>query len=160
MFTGESAMEHAEVDVNDPDFWKKVLPDLVTPDMMLIRLEEEIGEEEEEEEEIIGVVEKFWKDLSQMMLGMLDLQRRGQLPDRQKASCMKLLLRISLRSAVFDSDQCTQAKDWLAVLEGTRNRRNRLEYMQSEEIRGETREEEEEEGEDEEEGEEEEEEER
>jgi hypothetical protein len=29
MFTGELAMEHAEIDVNDPDFWKKVLPDLV-----------------------------------------------------------------------------------------------------------------------------------
>ena len=24
MFTGENAMEHAEIDVNDPDFWKKV----------------------------------------------------------------------------------------------------------------------------------------
>jgi len=35
MFTGESAMEHAEVDVNDPDFWKKVLPDLVRPKMSL-----------------------------------------------------------------------------------------------------------------------------
>jgi hypothetical protein len=29
MFTGESAAKHAEIDVNDPDFWKKVLPDLV-----------------------------------------------------------------------------------------------------------------------------------
>jgi hypothetical protein len=24
LFTGEGAMEHAEIDVNDPDFWKKV----------------------------------------------------------------------------------------------------------------------------------------
>ena len=38
MFTGESSMEHAEIDVNDPDFWKKVLPDLVTPDIMFERL--------------------------------------------------------------------------------------------------------------------------
>jgi hypothetical protein len=29
MFTGEMAMEHAQIDVNDPDFWSKVLPDLV-----------------------------------------------------------------------------------------------------------------------------------
>ena len=38
MFTGESSLEHAEIDVNDPDFWKKVLPDLVTPDIMFERL--------------------------------------------------------------------------------------------------------------------------
>jgi hypothetical protein len=25
MFTGESSMEHADIDVNDPDFWKKVI---------------------------------------------------------------------------------------------------------------------------------------
>ena len=29
LFTGDLAKEHAEIDVNDPDFWKKVLPDLV-----------------------------------------------------------------------------------------------------------------------------------
>ena len=29
IFTGASASEFAEVDVNDPDFWRKVLPDLV-----------------------------------------------------------------------------------------------------------------------------------
>lgn len=29
IFAGDSAVEFAEVDVNDPDFWKKVLPDLV-----------------------------------------------------------------------------------------------------------------------------------
>lgn len=27
MFTGEGAMEHAEIDVKGPDFWTKVLPD-------------------------------------------------------------------------------------------------------------------------------------
>lgn len=30
MFTGDSSLAHAEIDVNDPDFWKKVLPDLVS----------------------------------------------------------------------------------------------------------------------------------
>ena len=29
VFTGDGAAEHADVDVNDPDFWRKVLPDLV-----------------------------------------------------------------------------------------------------------------------------------
>ncbi|KAJ1392125.1 hypothetical protein B484DRAFT_459445 [Ochromonadaceae sp. CCMP2298] len=34
-FTGASAKDHAEIDVDDPDFWKKLLPDLVTPDILL-----------------------------------------------------------------------------------------------------------------------------
>jgi superfamily II DNA/RNA helicase len=38
LFTGASSMGTAEIDVNDPDFWKKVLPDLVTPEMMIERL--------------------------------------------------------------------------------------------------------------------------
>ena len=35
-FTGGSSTEHGDIDVNDPDFWKKVLPDLVTPDSMQV----------------------------------------------------------------------------------------------------------------------------
>ena len=30
LFRGDTSMETAEIDVNDPDFWKKVLPDLVS----------------------------------------------------------------------------------------------------------------------------------
>ena len=37
------------------------------------------------------------KDLSQMMDGMLDLNRRNQLPDRERAICLKLLLRVTLK---------------------------------------------------------------
>ena len=42
-------------------------------------------------------IEKYMKDLSQMMDGMLDLNRRNQLPDRERAICLKLLLRITLK---------------------------------------------------------------
>jgi hypothetical protein len=38
MFTGDSSLEHAQIDVNDPDFWKKVLPDMINPDTMIDRL--------------------------------------------------------------------------------------------------------------------------
>lgn len=99
MFTGATAMEHAEIDVNDPDFWRKVLPDLVTPEMMLDTLNElskrgkqlakdededvECGEDEDEEEErereredLTACCGKFFTDITQMMEGILDLQRR------------------------------------------------------------------------------------
>ena len=126
MFTGESSKEHAEIDVNDPDFWKKVLPDLVTPDIMLERLSDDslIDEEDEQNREAI---EKYMKDLAQMMEGMLDLSRRNQLPERERGLCLKLLLRITLKDEVFDDFERDQAQEWLSVIEGTRSRRNRTE---------------------------------
>ena len=77
MFTGESAMEHAEIDVNDPDFWKKVLPDLVTPDIMLDRLGVLVAMEEDDDEGAFAdALEKFMADMTQLIDGMTDLQRR------------------------------------------------------------------------------------
>jgi 16S rRNA G966 N2-methylase RsmD len=97
MFTGDTAMEHAEIDVNDPDFWKKVLPDLVTPEMMLLTLNDlskkgkvlqmsRDQEEDDEDDEGEGAREgeeglaaecgKYFADIAQMMEGILDLQRR------------------------------------------------------------------------------------
>lgn len=89
MFTGDTAMEHAEIDVNDPDFWKKVLPDLVTPEMMLTTLNDlskkgkKLAKDEEDEEEdepgnaqLAKECDKFFTDITQMMEGILDLQRR------------------------------------------------------------------------------------
>ena len=67
LFTGELAMEHAEIDVNDPDFWKKVLPDLVTPDTMLERLAD--GSLMSNDEDDRDAIEKYMKDLNQMMEG-------------------------------------------------------------------------------------------
>lgn len=113
MFTGESAKEHAEIDVNDPDFWKKVLPDLVTPDLMLQRLKEvDAAANEDDGEERNEVLEKYMKDLSQMMEGMLDLNRRNQLPERERVVCMKLLLRITLKVDSFDEEDRAKAQEW------------------------------------------------
>lgn len=134
MFTGESAKEHAEIDVDDPDFWKKVLPDLVTPDSMLERLKDEsslLGEGDDDS----GGREKFMKDLAQMMDGMLDLSRRSQLPEHERAVCLKLLLRITLKEDIFDEDEITQAKDWLSMIEGTRSRRGRQDIYKVEDTR-------------------------
>ena len=127
VFTGESATQFAEVDVNDPDFWKKVLPDLVTPDSMLQRLSDPDFEIDDDDDAISGprvaAVKKYINDLAKMMEGILDLQRRGLLPERERGVCMRLLLLITLKEDVFDFDQRTAAQEWLSVLEGTRNRR-------------------------------------
>ena len=131
LFTGGGAIEHAEIDVNDPNFWKKVLPDLVTPDIMLDRFKEVIPRErgsddeddkDDDDNEASAAVNKFMSDMAQMMDGILDLKRRGQLPDRERNISMKLLLRMTLRPEVFDGRQNALAQSWLTELEGTRRR--------------------------------------
>lgn len=131
LFTGGSSLEHAEIDVNDPNFWKKVLPDLVTPDIMLDRFKDVIpknkGSDDEDDDkdddmEVTEQVYKFMTDMAQMMDGILDLKRRGQLPDRERNVSMKLLLRMTLRPEAFDDRQNAQTQAWLTELEGTRRR--------------------------------------
>jgi hypothetical protein len=98
---------------------------------MLERLSDEtLGEDDDGGRESI---EKYMKDLGQMMDGMLDLNRRGQLPDRERAICMKLLLRITLKEDTFDESERFQAQEWLAVVEGSR-RRNRIEVIPKDKI--------------------------
>jgi SNF2 family DNA or RNA helicase len=112
----------ADVDVNDPDFWSKVLPDLVTPDSLLTRMD--IMNEENEENKFDK--KKFVKDLHSMMDGVLDLSMRGTLPDRDRQICMDLLLRFSLNEQIFTEKERVKANEWLGIIEGTRNRRNRV----------------------------------
>ena len=50
---------------------------------------------------------------------------RGQLPDRERAICMKLLLRITLKEDVFDDYERSQAQEWYSMVEGSRKRNNR-----------------------------------
>lgn len=129
LFTGGSSMEHAEIDVNDPNFWKKVLPDLVTPDIMLDRFKDVVpkqadsdDDDRDDEMEVSEKVLKFMGDMAQMMDGILDLKRRGQLPDRERNMSMKLLLRMSLRPEIFDDQHNCIIQAWLTELEGSRRR--------------------------------------
>jgi superfamily II DNA or RNA helicase len=122
---GESSSEYVDIDLNDPDFWKKVLPDLVTPEMMLQRL----LDFKEVDSSLTGrtaFCSKFMKDMSQMMNGILDLQRRGHLPENEKATCATLLLRLSMKEELLSKTQLNEAKIWLSVIEGNRKRATRV----------------------------------
>ena len=131
-FTGESAQEFADIDVNDPNFWKKVLPDLVTPESMLERLKDEFQEDEDGEEDYRERAEKFMGDMENLMLGILDLQRKNTLPDRERSIVLKLLLRLTLfREEVFSDSEIARAHEWLAIIEGIRSRRPRVDIIPS-----------------------------
>ena len=46
---------------------------------------------------------------------MLDLSRRNQLPERERAVCLALLLRITLKDEIFDEYEISQAQEWLSI---------------------------------------------
>jgi superfamily II DNA/RNA helicase len=124
VFKGQDDGDAAEIDVNDPDFWKKVLPDLVTPESMQEAYQTQFEGATEPAKQ--GEIRKYFKDLSQMMKGLLDLNSRGTLPDKEKEVCMNLLLLISINESMFSEKDRVQANTWLAAIEGSRSRKQRI----------------------------------
>ena len=68
--------------------------------MMILRLDELPNDICSESEEVF----KYFKDLKVMMEGILDLNRRGSLPELEKATTITLLLRITLKYDVSGPD--------------------------------------------------------
>ena len=87
---------------------------------MLDRLNDLASTESEDHSE--DNTAKFINDMEQLIDGMLDLKRRGQLPDRERTVAMKLLLRITLKENYFDGTFLQTAASWLTIMEGTRRR--------------------------------------
>lgn len=89
--------------------------------MMILRLDELSHDAFSESEEVL----KYFKDLKIMMEGILDLNRRGSLPELEKATTITLLLKITLRVEVFGDTNIFESKSWLSMLEGSRKRTGR-----------------------------------
>ena len=66
-----------------------------------------------------------------MMEGILDLNRRGSLPELEKATTITLLLRITLKYDVFGEKNISESKVWLSTLEGSRKRAGRASFQGS-----------------------------
>ncbi len=75
------------------------------------------------------VVSKYIKDLDQMMTGMIDLNSKNTLPERERSLCFKLLLDLTTRDDFFSMDDRSQFQDWLVQIEGTRGRRRQQEVV-------------------------------
>lgn len=152
-FTGESASATANVDVDDPLFWQKVMPDFVTPTIMMAKLDDlskviqKQNNDQSGEDKIQNQggraagkggandvqlsrtsqkkVNKFMSDLKSMMDGIFEEEEDDALPQTEKATCQKLLLTISVKAKLFAEDQRNLAKVMLKRLEGDRRRRCR-----------------------------------
>jgi hypothetical protein len=46
----------------------------------------------------------------------------GNLPDRERTICMKLLLRMSMKDEIFEEEERAQVQEWYSLVEGSRKR--------------------------------------
>ncbi|KAL7543718.1 hypothetical protein ACHAXR_013003, partial [Thalassiosira sp. AJA248-18] len=141
-FASES--ESAGINVDDPLFWQKVMPDFLTPEILLNKM----GEMEEAfekpvkgrpkkgkksgENDAMGLsrgnqkkVSEFMVDLKGLMEDILEQDRDNTLPPTEKVTCQTLLLTISVKTKLFNQSQRDTAKKLLQKLEGDRRRKCR-----------------------------------
>jgi len=140
----------AGIDVDDPLFWQKVMPDFVTPEILLKKLSEleealekpvkgrpskDIGTDENDAKSLSRgrqkKVNEFMIDLKGVMEDLLEQEREGSLPPSEKATAQTLLLTISVKSKLFNQHQMDTAKKLLHKLEGDRRRKCRTVHTES-----------------------------
>jgi len=149
-FTSDS--KSAGLDMEDPDFWQKVMPNFVTPSLMQTKLEElesqttessegsisgrgrgrkriEVGRKKKADFHITRTNQKkinlFIQDLKSMMDGIFEEIEDGNLKDDDKTCCQMLLLNISVKDKLFTDEQRFLAKKLLKRVEGDKRRKCR-----------------------------------
>mmetsp|Transcript_4601 Transcript_4601/g.10378 ORF Transcript_4601/g.10378 Transcript_4601/m.10378 type:complete len:2557 (+) Transcript_4601:190-7860(+) len=141
-FASESAS--AGINVDDPLFWQKVMPDFVTSEILLNKISEM---EEAFEKPVKGrpkkgkksgdndakglsrgnqkKVNEYMSDLKGLMEDIFEQDRENTLPSSEKVSCQTLLLTISVKEKLFNESQRSTAKKLMQRLEGDRRRKCR-----------------------------------
>jgi len=114
-FAGSTSTKFEDVSVDDPEFWKKVMPDMISCDDMLKRLKTLDPENETEE-----TMDLFFEDMKRLMKQIQKLEKRNHLPSTEREKINKILLQITVREDDFDKKIRVQATKWQYSLEGSR----------------------------------------
>ncbi|ETO15326.1 myb domain-containing protein, partial [Reticulomyxa filosa] len=119
--TGESTFSKATfvssdaaagVDINDRDFWEKILPAELNPQEMLEQLNKgDFGS--------VGQVERFWARLEEQALEVIDLRQRGELSKHVNV-IISLLTEVANNAQWFSEAQRVQAQEWAEFIENPR----------------------------------------
>ncbi len=115
-FQSEETSE--DLDVNDPNFWQKVLPDLVTPAILLSRLEEAKLETSK------TAAKNYFKDVEKMFSSLVAQQERGSLSNDERNAAVNLLVHISVKVGIFSPQQINSATAMAQRLQGSRLRQS------------------------------------
>ncbi|GBG29976.1 Chromodomain-helicase-DNA-binding protein, putative [Hondaea fermentalgiana] len=129
------------VDINDPNFWSKVLPDMATPDTMLAKLNDvkqqmELGRDPSKRRQ-------FMEDVRMLVRDIVQQRTAGEIVnEHDMETAVALLVQVSNMRKTFGSESFNLdnpsrkvytelAERWMRRLEGLRERRARRGRNQS-----------------------------
>ena len=112
----------ADIDVNDPDFWQKVLPKgEASPGRILARLDDGSAIASERSREV------YMKDVKQLYNTILEARQRAEDVDMETYySFVGVLVRIESMKGVFTETQCSAATTYRFNVEKSMKRRGRV----------------------------------
>lgn len=101
------------------------MPDLKTPEALEKRWQSLEQEEDEDGQE--GSMKSFFEDLDSMVSRLIDLQKSGKCPPRDREAAIMLLLKVGLKDELITPQQKALTDTWKSSLEGSRVRACRQE---------------------------------
>jgi len=117
--------EASDVDVNDPDFWTKMLPKEETAQSLLFKLGEHSGIAELRQKAEVKF--KFVKRVREIVEEILRLRDAGEVIDYNRMdTTIALLVQMSALQAVFGRDTSDAASKWRSALEASKERKSRV----------------------------------
>ncbi|KAH9262882.1 hypothetical protein BASA82_000099, partial [Batrachochytrium salamandrivorans] len=115
--------EKMKVDLNDPDFWKKMLPEADNEQTLLFQLNEQSGELKRDAE----LRFKFIKRVKELVEEILSMRDNGDVVDHNRMdTTVALLVTIGSLKTVFGKEACDSAIKWRLALEQSKERKSRV----------------------------------
>jgi len=133
-FTGDGDSDKVgtgQVDIDDPEFWEKVMPDYVTPQIVLTKYEKfsknyKSKKEAEMDDGDFDSIEKqanaLMSDIMSVMKDVWSAIDMGTLEEQVKSDSSNILLKISVDKKLFSETQRETCRKMLVRLEGERVR--------------------------------------
>eukprot|EP00949_MAST-11_sp_MAST-11-sp1_P000467 g467.t1 len=123
MMSFTSAGGNASIDINDPNFWEKLMPGMRSARALLVRLNDETCLSR------MGLRQQFFRELSELVDELTEAKLAGEDVSPQEWETAKgIVLRVSCLRNTFNSSQCEKAEAWYSMMEGSRKRRHTSDF--------------------------------
>lgn len=123
--TSAPSFKSSKIDVNDPDFWAKVLPKEDNEDTLLFKLGESAGLSELKSD--AGVRLQFFQRVGTLVNEILSIRERGEVVDFHRMDTMiQLLVQIANLQGIFGPPVAAAASKMKRELDASMERKSRL----------------------------------
>ena len=116
--TFTSADADAGLDVEDPEFWQKLMPGMRSARALMARLNDESALKSEETKD------EFFKEMALLVEEITTAKANGdEVSPHEWETTKSIALQVSCMRSVFKSEYCDDAEGWFQVLTGSRKRK-------------------------------------